>query len=429
MIRRLLRAPVLLAFPVALLVGACTERLDTASSCPVLCPGQNLDILDTILDPAVVLDTTLQTFPLLGFESGLLVATRGDTLDTRAIIRFDSLSRVFSPPSDTARPVSYVDSATLSVRLAKTGIKVPRTFYIDAFDVGDTTLVDSLPTTLLPFFTAGRLLGSLRVDSASYIDSGTVKIALDSAKVRRIVSTPGAVLRIGLQLRSTESGAFLVTSSDDATNGPLLRYRVSADTLVAAVTARPVSLFPRLPLNVNGDLVDYLLVADAPDIRRAGRFSVGGFPGRRTYLRFNLPRWLTDSTAVLRAQLEFVQDPVRGLDARDSLTIRAQVVLAGNATTDLNRAARLLAPAGFFVGDFVRVAPGDSGTVKLEINSLVRLWRSNSGVQNIPSALILRSELEGSSALGANFFGLSAAPGLRPRLRVSYVPNIRFGQP
>lgn len=429
MIRRLLRAPVLLAFPVALVVGACTERLDTASSCPVLCAGQTLDILDTILDPAVVLDTTLQTYPLLGFELSLLVATRGDTLDTRAIIRFDSLSRVFSPPSDTARPVSFVDSATLSVRLAKTSIKVPRTFYIDAFDVGDTTLADSLPTTLLPFFTAGRLLGSLRVDSASYIDSGTVKIALDSARVRQIVSTPGAVLRIGLQLRSTETGAFLITSSEDVTNGPLLRYRVSTDTLVAAVTARPLSLFPRLPLNVNGDLVDYLLIADAPDIRRAGRFSVGGFPGRRTYLRFNLPRWLTDSTAVLRAQLEFVQDPVRGLDVRDSLTIRAQVVLAGSATTDLNRASRLLAPAGFFVGDFVRVAPGDSGIVTLEINSLVRLWRSNSGVQNIPSALILRSELEGSSALGANFFGLSAASGLRPRLRVSYVPNIRFGQP
>ena len=426
MIRRLLRAPVLLAFPVALLVGACTERLDTASSCPVLCPGQTLDILDTILDPAVVLDTTLQTFPLLGFENGLLVATRGDTLDTRAIIRFDTLARVFSPPSDTARPVTYIDSATLSVRLAKTGIKIPRTFYIDA---GDTTLVDSLPATLLPFFTAGRLLGSLQVDSASYIDSGTVKIVLDSAKLRQIVSTPGAVLRIGLQLRSTESGAFLVTSSEDATNGPLLRYRVSADTLVAAVTARPVSLFPRLPLNVNGDLVDYLLVADAPDLRRIGRFSVGGFPGRRTYLRFNLPRWLTDSTAVLRAQLEFVQDPVRGLDARDSLTIRAQIVLAGNATTDLNRAARLLAPAGFFVGDLVRIAPGDSGLVQLEINSLVRLWRSSAGAQSIPSALILRSELEGSSALGANFFGLSAASGLRPRLRVSYVPNIRFGQP
>ena len=33
------------------------------------------------------------------------------------------------------------------------------------------------------------------------------------------------------------------------------------------------------------------------------------------------------------------------------------------------------------------------------------------------------------SAQGVRFFGRSAAPGLRPRLRVSYVPNTRFGQP
>jgi len=429
MIRRLLRAPVLLAFPLALLVGACTERLDSAAACPALCPGQRLDISDTVLDPAIVLDTTLQSFPLLGFENSLLVASRGDTLDTRAIIRFDTLSRVFSPPSDTARPVTYVDSATLTIRLAKTAIKVPSTFYIDAFDVGDTTLADLDPTNLLPFFTPARLLGSLQIDSATFIDSSSVKIALDSARVRQIVSTPGAVLRIGLQLRSTETGAVLVSSSEDASNGPLLRYRVSADTLVAAVTSRPTSLTPRVPLNVNGDLADYLLIADAPDIRRAGRFSVGGLPASRSYLRFNLPRWLTDSTAVLRAQLEFVQDPVRGMNERDSITVRAQVVLAGSALTDLNRASRLLAPAGFFVGDFIRVAPGDSGVVRLEINALVRLWRSNAGVASIPSALILRSEVEGSNGAGVNFFALGAASGLRPRLRVSYVPNIRFGQP
>ena len=54
MIRRLLRAPALLALPLALLAGACSERLQTADGCPVLCPGQTFDILDTILDPAIV---------------------------------------------------------------------------------------------------------------------------------------------------------------------------------------------------------------------------------------------------------------------------------------------------------------------------------------------------------------------------------------
>lgn len=429
MIRRLLRAPVLLAFPIALLVGACSERLDTADGCPVLCPGQQLDILDTIIDPAIVFDTTLGSYPLLGFEAALLMASRGDTLDTRPIVRFDTLIRVFTPTGDTARPVAMVDSATLNLRLLKTEVKLPRTFFVDVFDVADTTLVDSLPTTLLPFFTPARLLGSLQIDSATFVDSGAVKIPLDTAKLRTIVTTPGGVLRVGLQLRSTESGAILITTSDDATNGPYLRYRVSTDTAIAAITVRPSSNTPRNPVSVNGDLPDYLLIAAAPSIAAPGRFTVGGLPGLRSYLRFELPVWLTDSTAVLRAQLTFVQDPIYGLGEDDSLTVRAQLVLAGHATTDLNRAARLLAPVGYFVGDAFRVTPSDSGAKSIEINALLRAWRTNNGVRAIPSAIILRTDNEGFSALGARFFGLGAAPALRPRLRVSYVPNIKFGQP
>jgi hypothetical protein len=47
----------------------------------------------------------------------------------------------------------------------------------------------------------------------------------------------------------------------------------------------------------------------------------------------------------------------------------------------------------------------------------------------VPSVLILRPEIEGVSGLAARFYGTDAAPALRPRLRVSYVPAIRYGQP
>ena len=47
-------------------------------------------------------------------ETPLLLASRGDTLDVRAIIRFDSLTRLWTPSGDTARPVTFVDSATLA---------------------------------------------------------------------------------------------------------------------------------------------------------------------------------------------------------------------------------------------------------------------------------------------------------------------------
>jgi len=428
MTRRLLRAPALLAVLLATIAGACSERLDTADSCPVLCPGQQLDIVDTVLDPGIALDTTLDGFPLIGFETPLLLASRGDTLDVRAIIRFDSLTRLWTPSGDTARPVTFVDSATLQVRLFKSSVKVPNRFYLDAYDVGDTTLVDSLPANLEPFFTAGRLLGSVQVDSATFLDSSTVSIRLDTARLRTLVTT-GAVLRIGLQVRSTESAMFYATTSDDATNGPRVRYRVSSDTAVAATVVRPLSITPRVPVNVNGDYFDYSLIVRGRDPRAATRFAVGGLPSVRSYLRFNIPVWLTDSVAVLRAQLELVQDPVRGLDDQDSVTVRTQLVLAGHATTDLSRAARLLAPPGYFVGDSIRRAPGDSGIVRVEINALFRAWRTNAGLPNIPQALVFRSDLEGVDGAGLRFFGLGAAPALRPRIRVSYVPTIRFGQP
>lgn len=427
MIRRLLRAPALLALPLALVAGACTEDLETAEGCPVLCPGQSLDILDTVLDPAMVLDTTLGGFPLQGGESPLLLASRGDSLDVRVIVRFDTLTRLWTPPGDTLQPVTFVDSASLRVRLFRASIKVPNQFTIDAYDVGDTTLVDSLPATLLPLFDPARLLGSLQVDSADFRDSSTVTIPLDSAMVRAIV-TSGQVLRVGLRVRSTESAQFYMTPSDDASNGPRLRYRVSPDTAIAILNISPTSQTPATPKNLNGDLLDYTVVARGVDPRAPGTFAVGGMPALRSYLRFEIPKWLTDSNAVLRARLEMVQSPLRDFAPTDSITVRAQLVTAGAATTDLNRAARLLAPLDFFGAPITR-APGDSGLVTLEINTLVRAWRTNAGAPSVPQAIVLRSDFEGFGAGGLRFFGIGAGPALRPRLRVSYVPNIRFGQP
>lgn len=429
MTRRLLRAPALLALTLAFVAGACSEKLDTANSCPVLCPGQALDILDTILDPGIVLDTTLSGFPLQGFEAPLLLASRGDTLDVRAIIRFDSLARLWKPTTDTLQPITFVDSASLQIRIARSDMKIPNSFFIDAYDVGDTTLVDSLPATLIPFFDPSRLLGSKQIDSVSFIDSATIRIPLDTARIRQIVTTPGAVLRIGLRLRSAEPAMFYVTTSDDATNSPRIRYRVSADTLQSPLVIAPSSNTPRIPLNVNGDLVDYSLVVSGQDPRAAGRFAVGGLPSVRSYLRFDIPRWLTDSVAVLRAQLELVQDPVYGVDDDIDVTVRTQMVIAGHAMTDLTRAARLLAPVGYFVGDSIRRSPGDSGVVRVEINALFRAWRTNAGLPSVPQAIVLKSDLEGIGASGLRFFGANAAPALRPRIRVSYVPNISFGKP
>lgn len=429
--RRLLRAPLLLALPLALIIGACSEDLETGGACPALCPGQQLEILDTVLTPAIVLDTTLGSFPFTGYEPSLLLASRGDTLDVRAVIRFDTLIRAFRPsPTDSIRAVEMVDSASLRFRLRRTGVPLPATFFIDAYDVGDLTLADSAPTNLLPHFTAARLMGSIQIDSAGFKDTTLIKIPIDTAKLRALVVDPLAVMRFGLQIRAATTAEVRIVPSDSAL-GPILRYRVTPDTTVSVANLLPSSTTPTSPLFVSTDFNDYSIIADAPDISQAGTFQIGGLPGRRSYLKFELPTWLTDSSAVLRARLELVQTPLRGIDDTMPLAIRGRMSLAGHAVTDLQRAANILAPFGVFVGDSLLITPGDSGLVSLEINGLVRQWRTVNGVRLVPNALILSSALEGHSVRGARFFGLGGPAELRPRLRISYVPDtsFSFGRP
>lgn len=430
-IRRLLRAPVLLALPLAFVVGACTEDLETGAACPALCPGQELEVLDTVLDPAIVLDTVLGPFPLLGFEPALFLASRGDTLDARAVIRFDTIARMYVPTgSQTAEPITSVDSATLNIRLARTRLALPDSFFIDAYSVGDLSVPDSAPGPLAALFTPDRLLGSLRVDSAGFADTTIFRIPLDSTLLLAIIGDPDAVLRIGLQVRGPDPVEIIVRSVVDAESPPRLRYRVSPDTLIPVAVIPPTSSTPTIPIFVSGDYVDHALVVTAPDIRRAGTFAIGGLPAVRTYLRFELPPWLTDSTAILRARLELVQDPIRGLADMDTVKVKAQAVLAANAVTDLMRASQLLAPEGFLIRDSLMLVPSDSGLKVLELNLLVSQWRTVDGVRPIPTAIVLRSTSESLVPGGVRFFGLNASdPALRPRLRISYVPSFPFGQP
>ena len=99
---RLARTPVavLMAIAIAVGVAACTEDFKGGDACPSLCPSKPLAFRDTIID-AVTIDSTLPGFPELGLSSALLLATRGDTLVTRGVIRFDVLPTSYLPNKGT----------------------------------------------------------------------------------------------------------------------------------------------------------------------------------------------------------------------------------------------------------------------------------------------------------------------------------------
>ncbi|MEX2182249.1 MAG: hypothetical protein WD771_09425 [Gemmatimonadaceae bacterium] len=431
MIRRLSRVPLLLALPVAVAIGGCGEDLETGNTCPLLCPGQEIVIRDTVIEPAYVFDSTLTGFPLQGLENTLLLSARGDTADVRAVIRFDSLPRLFLPVGgDTLERINYVDSAYLSIRVQASEVPLPASFFIEAFDVYDPTLADTAIVELAAHFNEDRLLGGVRIDTVNFSDSVRVRIPLNRDRLLAIIADDSARLRVGLRLRAPTSVQVLVASYLPGGEGAFIDFNTSPDTLAQQVRfLQPVSLTPPKPGLVTGDYVDFNVVVNAPGIFAPGTFSVGGMPAARPYLRFDLPLWLTDSVSVLKAELELTQDPLPGPNDADTVAVLVHLVLAGETVTDIYRAATLLSPGGVLTNSIVTL-PSDSGLQVIKLNTLVQQWRTRDGVRSIPSALVLRTNNEGSSLLAARFFGIDAAdPAVRPRLRVSYVPAFLFGSP
>ncbi|MGH7622039.1 MAG: hypothetical protein ACREMU_06830, partial [Gemmatimonadaceae bacterium] len=90
-------------------LAACNENISGGAACPSLCPGQQLEVHDTVLVAGEVFDTTalVNGMPPLGTETNLLVAryadALGDSVVSGAIVRYDTIIRTF-PHSDTTKP-------------------------------------------------------------------------------------------------------------------------------------------------------------------------------------------------------------------------------------------------------------------------------------------------------------------------------------
>jgi hypothetical protein len=144
-------------------------------------------------------------------------------------------------------------------------------------------------------------------------------------------------------------------------------------------------------------------------------------------IRFNIPSRILDSSNVLRATLELTQLPVQSVQDTMKLTLYPLVVTAGTNITDPGRSAFLTnAPGAGF--DSVQMAPGDSGVKEIEIVNALRAW-SLSVSSRAQRGIVIRAGPESVDPRFVTFFSSSAAPELRPRLRVSYSPVRSFGIP
>jgi hypothetical protein len=195
------------------------------------------------------------------------------------------------------------------------------------------------------------------------------------------------------------------------------------------VSVSPNSSTPSGATFVSGPLEDFTIVLKGgqPTIG-TNALGVGGVPSRRTYFRFNVPSRLIDSTTIVRASLLLTQVPNRRVNPRDSIFVHAVAVLSSPVVTDIASALQFLSAPGAFGLDSISAAPADSGVRSFELVGLVRTWRGTTTAVS-PRSIALLSAAEGQLPGEIDFFSTRAPLAVRPRLRITYVPQTSYGLP
>jgi hypothetical protein len=422
------RLYVVFAVMLAAGAGACAESLDGGAGCPRLCPAQTLAVIDTVINPVLAFDSTFVGYPEIGAEQEILLATRGDTLEVRGVIRFDTIPTTVTPTNDTTRAITRVDSGFLKIILDTAHARIPSQIRFELYDVDDSVETDTLSAPVNARFSPDRRIGGITVARAFLPETLKVPVS-DSAILARII-TRGR-MRIGLRVDG-DGPAWIRVGSTEGSAAATLSYRGSPDTTVATTSVGPLSNFPvgTQEEGIRSGLTNYSLVAKNALPQFANTMSVGGNPGRRAYLRFNIPSHIVDSSTIVRATLVLTQRPIPYGDLRDTMTIQAQVGLAGPQVTDLRRAANIISAPGLDVTDSLLISPRDSGQKTIDMFLLLRAWRTQDALLYPPlRAVVLRASPENVLPFQASFFGSSSPPSLRPMMKISYVPSITFGVP
>jgi hypothetical protein len=409
-------------------VGACAEQLDGGGGCPRLCPSQTLTVLDTVLNPVLLFDSTFAGFPVIGDEQEILLATRGDTLETRGVIRFDTIQTSFTPTNDTLQAITHVDSAYLTIVLDTARARIPATIRFELYDVDDSVETDTLSAPVNARFSPNRRIGGITVARAFLPE--TLKVPVSDSAILSKITTRGR-LRVGVRVDGS-GPAWIRMGSTIGSAGAVLTYRGSLDSTVAPLTNSPLSNYPvgTLEEGIREGLTNYSIVAKNALPQFSNTMQVGGNPGRRAYLRFNIPSHIVDSSTIVRATLVLTQRPIPYGDLRDTMTIQAQVVLANPQITDLRRASDIISAPGLDVTDSLLVSPRDSGQKTIDMFLLLRAWRTQDALlYPPPRAVVLRASPENVLPFEASFFNSLSPAALRPMMKISYVPTITFGVP
>lgn len=428
--RRVAGRRVARALPLAAVITAagCTEKLDGTAGCPLTCVDQSAQIQTADLD-AVTSATTVLGGLGLGTSPFMLVASRGDTLDTRLIIRFDTLPGVSAKSATdttTVTTLQYADSVYLRLRMDSLAATLTVPVTLSVYDVDTSVGDDTTAAVLAPLFTPSRLVADTLIPAGKLVDS--VRIRLPNAFLTDKAAAKARV-RLGVQISAASSASLRVAATQTGF-GPSIVLRNYPDTAVhKPIALLPYSATPATNTSIASSLADFSIVVAGTAPAAPGVLTVGGLPGTRAFFRFNVPSRIVDSSLVLRATLLLTQVPSTSPDPTDTMRVQPYLVLAGPPVTDPAKAAQIVADTGVVGLEALRTVPGGAGVRQIEIAPVFRYWAAQRD-SALPRAITLRSAQEDYSPQQARFYSPSATdPSLRPKLRISYTLRSRIGLP
>lgn len=406
-----------------MMIAGCREDLDGGSACPILCPEQGLEVRDTVLYP-VVLDSTLAGYPLLASEPAIILARRGDTLVTAGIARFDTLLTSITRGDTAGRVIQSIDTASLVLSI-NAAVIAKDSVTIELYDV-DTTVTGIDTAVVRTLFRPDRFISSFTLHKDSLVGVRRVPVPTSWLEPRLL---GGDRVRFGIAVRSDSSVQIRILTAESA-GAPILSYlaRAPADTQTLAIVAS--SNVADTPGAAPVSFADYQVtiegVAPPPDV-----LAIGGVPGHRVYLRFDLPPGLIEDNTVVRAILQVTQVPNSVIDAGDTVDIIPRLVRATNVLDpEPGKAALVLGDIASFPMPLLSVPPSDSGRKSLLVATAIGVWRLDPD-ERFTRAIVLQAVDEGTAPHTVYFYSSDASVPLadRPHLLLSYVPRAGFGLP
>ena len=421
----------------ALLAAACTDKLATLSQCPAFCPGgDSLQTRDTIFTTIIARDSAYRGF-VAPYEAAVLIAAEMPGVDSRPIWISPGIPLTRRYGTDTVpKPVIGADSAKVLI-------------FIRRYEAGASNLrlklyhmpqtIDSSTTfsDVSSAFT-DSLIDSLNVDSVLAMPNHHDTITGDSILTDTVNHTLSVFWKLtpaqlpfvfadsgrqalGLRVAADSLASISISTTGSVNAGPgIIWYtRVDSAGVIRPDTARQLS--PQVS--------HHLFVMNPGAAPLDSNLAIGGIPTARSLLRFTLPRFIRDSSFVVRATLALIPSQAAQGVASDSFVVFAQRVEADFGGKSPLAIARFAGDSA--VSDTAGVLIGATDTVRFELLPIVRLWQADT---TAPQAimLVLRSRgdlgttFEGGTLAEMRFYS-SRNPALRPALRVTYIPRFKFG--